>query len=70
MLDRTLLDMAIRQVDEVSPSAWFALSRVHPDVAAGADGLARPGRDGIPALGGCCGTDGRHLRALGGLLTW
>jgi S-methylmethionine-dependent homocysteine/selenocysteine methylase len=111
VLDGTPLDVAIRQVDDVSPPAWFALSCVHPDVAARAvDGLgaeldrlrevkanasalspdqlvtldhvdtgdpeawagamARLGRDaGIPVLGGCCGTDGRHLRALAGLLT-
>jgi S-methylmethionine-dependent homocysteine/selenocysteine methylase len=111
VLDGTPLDEAIRRVDDVSPPAWFALSCVHPDVAARAvDGLgpeldrlrevkanasvlspdqlvtldhvdtgnpeawaasmARLGREaGIPVLGGCCGTDGRHLRALAGLLT-
>lgn len=111
VLDGTPLDVAIRRVDDVSPPAWFALSCVHPDVAARAvaglgpeldrlrevkanasavapdqlvtldhvdtgypeawaDTMARLGRDaGIPVLGGCCGTDGRHLRALAGLLT-
>ncbi|HXA31911.1 MAG TPA: hypothetical protein VNV87_06600 [Acidimicrobiales bacterium] len=34
MLDGTPLDVAIRQVDEVSPPTWFALSYVHPDVGA------------------------------------
>jgi S-methylmethionine-dependent homocysteine/selenocysteine methylase len=111
MLDGTPLDVAMRQVDEVSPPASFALSYVHPDVAAHAvDGLgaeldrlrevkadasalspdqlvtldhvdagdpeawagsrARPGWDGIPVLGGCCETGGRHLRAWARLLTW
>lgn len=111
VLDGTPLDVAIRQVDDVSPPAWFALSCVHPDVAqraveglgpeldrlrevkanasalapdqlltldqvdtgdprAWAATMARLGREaGIPVLGGCCGTDGRHLRALAGLLT-
>ena len=111
VLDGTPLDVAIRRVDDGSPPAWFALSCVHPDVAARAvdglgagldrlrevkanasalspdqlvtldhvdtgdpearaDSMARLGRDaGIPVLGGCCGTDGRHLRALAGLLT-
>jgi homocysteine S-methyltransferase len=111
VLDGTPLDVAIRRVDDVSPPAWFALSCVHPDLAARAvdglgaeldrlrevkanasalspdqlvmldhvdtgdpeawaDSMARLRRDaGIPVLGGCCGTDGRHLRALAGLLT-
>jgi homocysteine S-methyltransferase len=111
VLDGTPLDEAIRRVDDVSPPAWFALSCVHPDVAARAvdglgaehdrlrevkanasalspdqlvtldhvdtgdpeawaDSMARLGQEaGIPVLGGCCGTDGRHLRALAGLLT-
>jgi homocysteine S-methyltransferase len=44
-------------VDTGDPEAW-------------ADSMARLRRDaGIPVLGGCCGTDGRHLRALAGLLT-
>ncbi|HEX3563949.1 MAG TPA: homocysteine S-methyltransferase family protein [Acidimicrobiales bacterium] len=111
VLDGTPLDVAIRRVDDVSPPTWFALSCVHPDVAARAvdglgadagrlrevkanasalspdelvtldhvdtgdpqawaDSMATLGRDaGIPVLGGCCGTDGRHLRALARLLT-
>ncbi|HEY1466197.1 MAG TPA: hypothetical protein VGF11_04015 [Acidimicrobiales bacterium] len=87
MLDGTPLDVAIRQVGEVSPPTWFVLPYVPPDVAARAvkgsinvdtgdpeawaGSGARPGWDaGIPALSGSCGTNGRHLRALGGLLTW
>jgi homocysteine S-methyltransferase len=113
VLDGTPLDVAIRQVDDVSPPAWFGLSCVHPDLAeraveglgaeldrhrevkanasalsadrlvtldhvdngdpsAWAATMARLGRDaGIPVLGGCCGTDGRHLRALAGIMaTW
>jgi hypothetical protein len=91
MLDGTPLDVAIRQVDEVSPSTWFArlrevkanASALSPDqmvtldhVATGdpeawADSRARLGWDaGIPVLGGGWGTNGRPLRALGGLLTW
>jgi homocysteine S-methyltransferase len=112
VLDGTPLDEAIRRVDDVSSPAWFALSCIHPDVAARAvdglgaeldrlrevkanasalspaqlvtldlvdtgepeawaDSIARLGREaGIPVLGGCCGTDGRHLRAPAGLLTW
>jgi homocysteine S-methyltransferase len=111
VLDGTPLDLAIRQVDAVSPPAWFALSCVHPDLAqhavdalgpeldrlrevkanasalspaqlvtldhvdtgdpdAWALSMARLGREaGIAVLGGCCGTDGRHLRALAGRLT-
>lgn len=111
LLDGTPLGEAIRRVDDVSPPAWFALSCVHPHVAARAvdalgteldrlrevkanasvlspdrlvtldhvdtgdpedwaDSMANLGRDaGIPVLGGCCGTDGRHLRALARLLT-
>jgi hypothetical protein len=56
MLDGTLLDVAIRQVDEVSPPAWFALSCVHPDVAARA----------IHGLG----AELDPLGEVKGLLTW
>jgi S-methylmethionine-dependent homocysteine/selenocysteine methylase len=50
--------VALDHVDTGNPSAW-------------ATTMARLGREaGIPVLGGCCGTDGRHLRALAGLLTW
>jgi S-methylmethionine-dependent homocysteine/selenocysteine methylase len=50
--------VALDHVDTGDPSAW-------------ATTMARLGREaGIPVLGGCCGTDGRHLRALAGLLTW
>ncbi|HEY2562759.1 MAG TPA: homocysteine S-methyltransferase family protein [Acidimicrobiales bacterium] len=50
--------VTLDHVDIGDPSAWAAT-------------MARLGREaGIPVLGGCCGTDGRHLRALAGLLTW
>jgi homocysteine S-methyltransferase len=50
--------VTLDHVDTGDPSAW-------------ATSMARLGREaGIPVLGGCCGTDGRHLRALAGLLTW
>jgi methionine synthase I (cobalamin-dependent) len=40
------------------------------DPDAWASSMARLGQEaGIPVLGGCCGTDGRHLRALASLLT-
>ncbi|HEY6622612.1 MAG TPA: homocysteine S-methyltransferase family protein [Acidimicrobiales bacterium] len=49
--------VALDHVDAGDPDAW-------------AVSMARLGREaGIPVLGGCCGTDGRHLRALGALLT-
>jgi hypothetical protein len=56
MLDGTPLDVAIRQVDEVSPPTWFALSYVHPDV-------------GARAVNGPSAELDR-LREVKGLLTW
>jgi homocysteine S-methyltransferase len=50
--------VTLDHVDTGDPSAW-------------ATSMARLGREaGIPVLGGCRRTDGRHLRALSGLLTW
>ncbi|HEX4220089.1 MAG TPA: homocysteine S-methyltransferase family protein [Acidimicrobiales bacterium] len=56
----------------LSPDQLVTLDHVDTgDPEAWATSMARLGREaGIPVLGGCCGTDGRHLRTLAGLLTW
>ncbi len=55
----------------LSPDRLVTLDHVDTgDPHAWAMSMARLGREaGIPVLGGCCGTDRRHLRALGALLT-
>ena len=54
----------------LSPGQLVTLDHVDAgDPRTWAVSMAWLGRDaGIPVLGGCCGTDGRHLRALGALL--